>query len=531
MRIAIFNRWLHTLGGGERETGAFAQVLQAEHRVELLTHQAADLALFARRLNLRLPDVRLRTLPFDPDHAAVAAASADYDLFVNMSHGDLFVPRARHNLLRVFFPTRAAAPDDASSTGDLSAPAGLPQPILIHGFYPPEHDATRSFAWTGAGAQALVTLAPTRWLAGTARELRLTLHGWRPPGASPAVVKVWIDGAPLGSRELRVDGSWDEWRVSLPRNLGGGSARISIATTTFNPSQLGLSDDPRTLGVALAAIRVVQGPLDARRADRNGRGAIDQAAYSAMMRRQAQSSVGAYDRLLANSRYTADWISRRWALRSQVLYPPVDTTSFTPQTKQPFILSVGRFFAGAHNKKHLQMIEAFRAMVDAGLRGWEYHLAGGCDESMPEQRAYLARVRAAAAGYPIVIHANLPFAELRALYGAASIFWHATGLGEDEATNPESFEHFGISTVEAMAAGCVPVVIGKAGQIEIVDDGRSGFLWQTLPELQARTAGLIADPELLTRMSQAARQRSHAFETTRFEREVRALVAEYDSVA
>ena len=42
------------------------------------------------------------------------------------------------------------------------------------------------------------------------------------------------------------------------------------------------------------------------------------------------------------------------------------------------------------------MIQAFRELYDAGLRGWEYHLIGGCDEAMPEHRDYLAQVRAAA---------------------------------------------------------------------------------------------------------------------------------------
>ena len=59
-------------------------------------------------------------------------------------------------------------------------------------------------------------------------------------------------------------------------------------------------------------------------------------------------------------------------------------------------------------------------------------------------------------------------------------------------------EHFGITTVEAMAAGCVPVVINKAGQREIVEDGVSGFLWNTWGELKDRTQLLAEDGNLRT---------------------------------
>ena len=74
------------------------------------------------------------------------------------------------------------------------------------------------------------------------------------------------------------------------------------------------------------------------------------------------------------------------------------------------------------------------------------------------------------------------------LYGKSSIYWHATGYGED---NPKKFEHFGISTVEAMAAECIPVVINLGGQPEIVEQSVNGFLWNSIPELKKFSLKLV----------------------------------------
>jgi glycosyltransferase involved in cell wall biosynthesis len=112
--------------------------------------------------------------------------------------------------------------------------------------------------------------------------------------------------------------------------------------------------------------------------------------------------------------------------------------------------------------------------------------------------------------------ANLARSELTSLYERASIFWHASGYGEDQNIEPFLVEHFGISTVEAMAAGCVPVVINKGGQSEIVQHEVNGFLWETLDELKDYTARLISDDDLRVRMSAAARKRAQMFSREMF---------------
>ena len=140
-------------------------------------------------------------------------------------------------------------------------------------------------------------------------------------------------------------------------------------------------------------------------------------------------------------------------------------------------------------------------------------------------RAYLEEVRQAAAGYPITVHADLPFDALRDLYGRSAIYWHAAGYGEDEMAAPIKFEHFGITTVEAMAAGCVPVVIGAGGQRELVRPGVDGYLWRTAAELKTHTRRLVARPDLATEMSTAAMVAGRRFDWMHFQQQLASSLA------
>jgi glycosyltransferase involved in cell wall biosynthesis len=132
---------------------------------------------------------------------------------------------------------------------------------------------------------------------------------------------------------------------------------------------------------------------------------------------------------------------------------------------------------------------------------------------MPEARhgRYLERCRKLAAGLPVVFHVDAPADELKALYETASIYWHATGYGESETRNPILFEHFGITPVEAMAGGCVPVLLGKGALPELIVDGESGYLWRTRDEWKARTLAVIRDPALAARLRGRAIERSRRF--------------------
>lgn len=192
------------------------------------------------------------------------------------------------------------------------------------------------------------------------------------------------------------------------------------------------------------------------------------------------------NQIVVNSNFTKQVIDREYSVNSLVLYPPV--TPVTPGVKENIILSVGRFEPSLNTKHQDMLIRAFKE-ISPKLPGWKLILAGG---SSSEE--WLSKLKQLAEGLPVEFKVNATYPDLCNLYSRAKIYWHAAGYGEDEIKNPELTEHFGISTVEAISAGCIPLVVPYGGQKEIISD--SNFHWETIPELVQKTESLITSPKL-----------------------------------
>ncbi|MEX2012943.1 MAG: glycosyltransferase family 4 protein [Candidatus Levyibacteriota bacterium] len=228
-------------------------------------------------------------------------------------------------------------------------------------------------------------------------------------------------------------------------------------------------------------------------------------------------------KIFYNSNYTREFVDKTFGVKGVVLYPPIDIKAKGIK-KENIILTVGRFRGKDlpldDFKKLKVMIDSFKEMVEKGLKGWKFIVVTGFSKEYEED---FEKIKGLASGFPIEFLLNKPIDELWDIYSRAKIYWHAAGYGEDLSVHPEYAEHFGISTVEAMGAGTVPVVISAGGQKEIVDE-KSGFLWNTLEELKNKAEKLIEDEPLLEKMSESARKRAQIFAGDRFCEELNKII-------
>ena len=215
--------------------------------------------------------------------------------------------------------------------------------------------------------------------------------------------------------------------------------------------------------------------------------------------------------VICNSMFTKKHIDVSYGINSEVIYPPVDVENFLPGNKENIILGVGRFFAPLHPKKQEVMVEVFKKLKKVG---WKLVLIGGV--TGVESQKLVENLKSLAKGMDVEIITDSSLPLLRDYYGKAKIFWHAAGFGEDLNSHPERAEHFGMTTVEAMSAGCVPIVYSGGGQREIVENGSNGYLWTDVDELINYTTRLIDDDKLRESLVRMATLRAKLYSKENF---------------
>jgi glycosyltransferase involved in cell wall biosynthesis/GT2 family glycosyltransferase/SAM-dependent methyltransferase len=247
--------------------------------------------------------------------------------------------------------------------------------------------------------------------------------------------------------------------------------------------------------------------------------------------RDAQARMGNYRAIIVYSDYVRAHVlaglsaNRMPSWPVKVTYPPAPQLSGSADRKKTMILSVGRFYAGGHNKRHDLMISAFQRLLTRLDSDVELHLAGS---SIPDpiHMDYLNSLKQMANGLPVTFHVNTPQETLCDLYRDAAVYWHATGVESDLVQHPELAEHFGISVVEAMSAECIPVAFCAGGPREIITHGVDGFLYSSVGELVEITADLLRADSGPVRLSvgRAARRRAMAFRPEAFVDKIREIL-------
>ena len=227
-----------------------------------------------------------------------------------------------------------------------------------------------------------------------------------------------------------------------------------------------------------------------------------------------QQKLKNWHKKITNSYFTKQIIEPSWQTKIDLVHQPmvdaaplIKSTNF--QNKEKIILNVGRFFSHLHSKRQDILVKIFARLIKAHakeLKDWKLVLIGNI-----EDKNYAQQVHQLAKGLPIEIYHDLSRQELITWFQKSSIYWHATGYRINDDLNPEKLEHFGITTVEAMACGNVPVVLAKGGQIEVTGPEFKDWVWLTQQECIKKTTALIRNPSLCLELQKKAQQRSLNF--------------------
>ena len=256
MKVAVYDRYWSTGGGGEKFAAGVAAALAPEHDVRLLAHDDVDLPWLGERLHLDLSGVGVDVLD---DDLGVARASSGYDLCVNASYLSWDANRARRGMFIVHFP--GPRPDRAERSrrwvaararGALAASGVTVE--LGERFYTPESTRLHGIRWTGGDAELVVTSA-----GGGPVPVTVLLGRYLPPAAAPLAVVAEVGGVEVGRAVVDVPGSRLDRRRSVALRFvvevpPGDSVRVDLRCPSWVPAEVGIGSDRRPLGVPVIGV-------------------------------------------------------------------------------------------------------------------------------------------------------------------------------------------------------------------------------------------------------------------------------------
>lgn len=220
--------------------------------------------------------------------------------------------------------------------------------------------------------------------------------------------------------------------------------------------------------------------------------------------------INKYDYFIPNSNFTKYWLQQKWNIKDnkiQVLYPPVTKIKKTEEKQKDKILICSRI---EKSKKIDKLIYAY-TKSNFLSKNTKLIITGSTKNESPEYVKYLQNIN------PSVEFIFNPSREkIEDLYASSFIFWHAKGYEE---LDPYQMEHFGITTVEAMSAKCIPIVINKGGQTEIVTD-ECGFRWNNLDELIKYTEEIYSGKLDISSMQKNCVERSNLYSKENYQKKL-----------
>jgi glycosyltransferase involved in cell wall biosynthesis len=192
--------------------------------------------------------------------------------------------------------------------------------------------------------------------------------------------------------------------------------------------------------------------------------------YESVCRRRDRRAVAAVDRILCNSRFSADMLTAAYGIDPVVCYLGVDDKTFCPSSElqvRPTALAASRLrvlsIGALHPVKgHDLALAATARAANATSTQGELHVV--YERERPGYASELDRL-ARSLRVEFHLHRGIPDEELVRLYHSAQVTVCAARL-----------EPFGLIVLESTSCGTPVVAVAQGGYRETVIDGVNGYL-------------------------------------------------------
>jgi len=213
--------------------------------------------------------------------------------------------------------------------------------------------------------------------------------------------------------------------------------------------------------------------------------------------------------ILTNSKFIQQIVQKNLRRNALVVYPPVNVQKISfrvkNKTRENIAVTVSRF----RSAKGLEIIPKIASRV----KDCKFILIGTADANSEECLKEISeKTKKLGVQARVQTFVNMPLIFILEKLFTAKVFLH---------TQPT--EAFGISIVEAMAAGCVPVVPKSGGPwFDILDQeqGKYGYAYSSLREAAEKIQLLMNNEQLRVQISQRAFERAKCFDRSFFERKI-----------
>lgn len=484
MKAVIYDKWLHSLGGGEVVACNIARILKdTGYKVLFISGKAVPIDVIYDKLKINLADIEFKQIW--NDEIALKKLVRDNDLFINISFLDYSIGFAKKNIYYVNFPTKIYNNFQGMIFNRIIIPvlSRIIKPVeFLSQIEAPVVIAGRPAYLLGNNNKfALSNLSPNQ-----AQEASFKIYLSNFYKSFLEKFRVFFDNAQIVDKSIMINHATNTIEFKLKFIPKSATVYLNLNFEELSGYH-SIQEEKVYLFYPKIYLSKFSGLLFGNFFQRF----ITRLRAGIFV--NVSERLNTYQDVVTYSYFAWKWIRKYWNMDARVIAPPVDLLNKKYQIgkykKNNWICSVGRFFTLGHGKKQEILIDVFKKLYSKNRKKWELHLVGGLGDE-PSSIDFFTHLKEKSAGYPIFFHINVSKSEVEEVYLRSKIYWHATGFGEDENVTPIRFEHFGISPIEALSAKCIPILYDGGGLREIIKTvnlDKEKNLFKTIDELMENT--------------------------------------------